>query len=74
MLKRISITSALCLCATTGFAGGLSDPIIPVAPPAPVPVSVPLDWYAGIQLGAANGSFDPGEAQTTFRETDDRAE
>jgi opacity protein-like surface antigen len=52
------------------MAGGLADPIIPVPVAPPVPASIPVDWYAGIQIGAVNGSFDPGEAQTAFRETD----
>jgi opacity protein-like surface antigen len=70
MLIRTSIASALCLYATTAVSGGLSDPIIPVAPPAPLPVSIPLDWYAGVQLGVASGTIDAGSGLTAFPDTD----
>ena len=45
------------LVAFSASAGGLSDPIIPVAPPPPPPVVVPLDWYAGVQAGMLSGDF-----------------
>ncbi|MDO6590269.1 hypothetical protein DS901_11805 [Loktanella sp. D2R18] len=52
----IPVLLASSLVAQSAFAGGLSDPIIPVAPPAP-PVVVPLDWYAGVQAGNLSGDL-----------------
>lgn len=59
------------LCVTSFFsgpalAGGLSDPIIPVAPPPP---AIPLDWYVGVQAGLGSGDVLPEFPDTAFPDT-----
>ena len=54
MKIHMPVLLASCLFASQSFAGGLADPIIPIAPPPP-PVVVPLDWYAGLQVGVLSG-------------------
>ena len=55
------VVLASCLFASQSFAGGLADPIIPIAPPPPPPVVVPLDWYVGLQAGIVSGDVAPPE-------------
>jgi outer membrane immunogenic protein len=69
MRHFLPMTLAISLFAVPGFAGGLSDPIIPAAPP-PVPVVVPLDWYVGLQAGIGSGDVTPENPNTAFAETD----
>lgn len=67
MKRHIPIFLTSCLLANAGFAGGLSDPIIP-APLPPVPVVVPLDWYVGLQAGIGSGDVTPEVPDTAFPE------
>lgn len=66
MKHQISMAVAIGLLAGPGFAGGLSDPIIPTPPP---PVVIPLDWYVGLQVGPASGDLVPEVPDTAFPET-----
>ncbi|MCG3267307.1 outer membrane protein [Yoonia sp. I 8.24] len=67
VFKTVLLTS--CIVAAQVSAGGLSDPVIPVPPPLP-PVAVPLDWYAGVQVGVVSGDVTPDLQTTVLPETD----
>lgn len=53
MTRHITFFLTSCLFAQAGFAGGLSDPIIP--DPVIALIVNPLDWYIGLQAGVADG-------------------
>jgi hypothetical protein len=68
MKHHYSLAVAISLLACPGFAGGLSDPIIPV-PVAPPPAAIPLDWYVGLQAGIGSGDVTPELPDTAFPES-----
>ena len=64
-MKNVMIASVIAsLTATASFAGGIAEPIVTVAPAAPVVVAAPVvmtnDWsgfYAGAQVGFGDVEF-----------------
>lgn len=66
-MKNVMIASVIAsLTATASFAGGIAEPIVTVAPAAPVVVAAPVvmtnDWsgfYAGAQVGFGDVEFSP---------------
>lgn len=64
------VLMASCLFASQGFAGGLADPIIPIAVPPPPPVVVPLDWYVGLQAGIISGDAEGDDQFSDLQPTD----
>lgn len=69
MKHHYAMAVAISLIAGPSFAGGLSEPVIP-APVAPVPASIPLDWYVGLQAGIGSGDLTPELPDTAFPESD----
>ena len=58
-MKRLAFSLVTCLAvAPMVQAGGLSDPIVPVAPPPPAPAPIPLDFYLGLQAGIVSGDIE----------------
>jgi outer membrane immunogenic protein len=70
MNHHLPMALAMSLFAVPGFAGGLSDPIIPAPIPAPPPIVQPNDWYIGLQVGPARGDLTPEIPDTAFPETE----
>ncbi|WP_342070618.1 outer membrane protein [Yoonia algicola] len=69
MKHHYSLAFVIGLFASPGFAGGLSDPIIP-APLPPALVEVPFDWYIGLQAGIGSGDVTPELVTTDFPAVD----
>lgn len=67
-LSTVVILTSLSI-AGTAHAGGLADPIIPVAPP-PAPAPIPLDFYAGLQAGIVSGDVAFNFAGANFEDVD----
>jgi outer membrane immunogenic protein len=71
MMKNVMIASVIAsLTATASFAGGIAEPIVTVAPAAPVVVAAPVvmtnDWsgfYAGAQVGFGEGELSPSASE-----------
>lgn len=70
-MKNVMIASVIAsLTATASFAGGIAEPIVTVAPAAPVVVAAPVvmtnDWsgfYAGAQVGFGEGELSPSASE-----------
>jgi hypothetical protein len=70
MRHYLPMAFAISILAGPGFAGGLSDPVIPAPLPAPPPIVQPNDWYIGLQVGPATGDVTPEIPDTAFPETE----
>lgn len=58
MKNHFSFALCATLLSSPVFAGGLSDPVVPVLPPPPPAPAIPLDWYVGLQAGIVSGDIE----------------